>query len=101
MEYVFLPCPLIPELNNIPLSLIAVTGLNGHPFASWKEKDGNFMWLRDGLPQALPNTRIMTYGYNSRLSGSASFASISDYGKSLLASVVSTRATPEESPTPQ
>ena len=93
------PAHCIPELSL--LSLIAVTGLNGHPFASWKEKGGNFMWIRDGLPQALPNTRIMVYGYDSRLSGSASFASTSDYGKSLLANVVSARATLEESPAPQ
>jgi hypothetical protein len=58
------------------------------------------VWLRDGLPQALPNTRIMAYGYDSRLSGSASFASTSDYGKSLLANVASARVTSEESPAP-
>ncbi|KAH0537353.1 hypothetical protein FGG08_005832 [Glutinoglossum americanum] len=82
--------------SEIIMDVIAVTGLNGHPFASWKERDGRFMWLRDGLPQALLGTRIMTYGYNSRLYGSASFASISSYGKSLFADVVSARATPKE-----
>lgn len=25
------------------------------------------MWLRDFLPKAYPQTRIMTYGYDSRL----------------------------------
>ena len=52
------------------------------------------MWLRDGLPQALPNTRIMTYGYDSRLYTSASFANTNSYGRSLLADLVSARASP-------
>jgi hypothetical protein len=59
------------------------------------------MWLRDGLPHTLSNTRIMTYGYDSRLYGSTSFASISSYGKSLLADIISARATPEVRPAPK
>lgn len=84
-----------PQLAHLLHSLIAVAGLNGHAFGSWKERGGSFMWLRDGLPQALPKTRIITYGYDSRLLGSDSFANISDYGKTFLSNVVSARATSE------
>jgi hypothetical protein len=31
------------------------------------------MWLRDSLPYDLPGVRILTYGYDSHLSGSQSF----------------------------
>jgi len=42
------------------------------------------MWLRDLLPKDLPNTRIMTYGYNSNLFEDASIGRIRDFAKGLL-----------------
>ena len=70
---------------------MAVTGLGGHGFGSWKERGGEFMWLRDALPHDFPGARIMTFGYDSHLQDSSSFASISDYGRVLLAEVVAAR----------
>lgn len=79
----------------IKCSIIAVTGLAGHAFGSWKERNGEFMWLRDALPSALPTARIMTYGYGSKLQGSTSDASFRSYAVSLLAQVASARKRPE------
>jgi len=73
------------------ISIVAVTGLGGHGFGSWKERGGEFMWLRDALPHDFPNARILTFGYDSHLQDSSSFASISDYGRVLLAEVVAAR----------
>jgi protein SERAC1 len=54
-------------------SCIAITGLGGHAFGSFKEKGGQHMWLRDSLPYDLPGVRILVYGYDSHLVGSPSF----------------------------
>ncbi|EXK28605.1 hypothetical protein FOMG_15074 [Fusarium oxysporum f. sp. melonis 26406] len=51
------------------IDVIAVCGLGGHALGSFKEKNGRFVWLRDALPSDMPNARILTYGYNSRLVG--------------------------------
>ena len=76
------------------VSIIAVTGLAGHGYGSWKERGGDFMWLRDALPSDMPNARVMTFGYISRLQGSSSFAGINDYAKFLLAEVKAARKDP-------
>jgi hypothetical protein len=45
------------------------------------------MWLRDSLPNDLPKTRILVYGYDTRLENSASFQSIDDLGIHLRSSI--------------
>ena len=70
-------------------SVIAITGLGGHAFGSWR---GSFstecpldrpMWLRDFLPQRFPNARVMTYGYDSSLRVSNG-ANITDYRRGFI-----------------
>lgn len=80
---------------NDQCSIVAVTGLAGHAFGSWKERNGKFMWLRDALPSALPTARIMTYGYGSKLQDSTSDANFRSYAVSLLAQVASARKRPK------
>ena len=54
-------------------SVIAITGLGGHAFGSWRSRFSTErpldrpMWLRDFLPQRFPGARVMTYGYGSSL----------------------------------
>ncbi|KFY81101.1 hypothetical protein V498_08740 [Pseudogymnoascus sp. VKM F-4517 (FW-2822)] len=55
------------------LDIIAISGLGGHAFGSFKERNGSHMWLRDDLPFDFPRARILTYGYDSKLKGSQSF----------------------------
>lgn len=45
------------------------------------------MWLRDSLPNDLPRTRILVYGYDTRLEDSTSFQSIDDLGIHLRSSI--------------
>ena len=45
------------------------------------------MWLRDSLPKDLPKTRILVYGYDTRLANSTSFQSIDDVGIDLRSSI--------------
>lgn len=66
-------------------SCIAISGLAGHPFGSWQRKgaEKTFMWIRDDLPQALPQVRFILYGYDSTLR-SDSFQRIPDISQALL-----------------
>jgi hypothetical protein len=48
---------------------------------------GGKMWLLHLLPKDLPNTRIVTYGYNSNLFEDASVGRIRDFAKGLLNAV--------------
>ncbi|KAG9021524.1 hypothetical protein FS842_006570, partial [Serendipita sp. 407] len=46
------------------VDIIAIHGLDGHRENSWTADDGT-MWLRDLLPDDVPNARILTYGYDA------------------------------------
>jgi hypothetical protein len=52
------------------------------------------MWLRDSLPNDLPKTRILIYGYDTRLENSTSFQSIDDLGIDLRSSINNIRNYP-------
>ncbi|KAH8679043.1 hypothetical protein BGZ60DRAFT_513281 [Tricladium varicosporioides] len=73
------------------LDIIAVTGLAGHAFGSWKARGSPDMWLRDFLPNEIPNVRILTYGYDTKLPGSQSTASIVELSRKFLESVKTIR----------
>lgn len=49
-------------------SIIAVHGLNGHRDNTWTSKGIN--WLQEFVPQVLPRSRVLVYGYDSRTHGS-------------------------------
>jgi len=49
--------------------VIAVTGLAGHAFGSWRSHATQQMWLKDLLPHDVQNIRVMSYGYDSSLIG--------------------------------
>lgn len=77
-------------------SVIAITGLGGHAFGSFKERDGNHMWLRDALPYDLtsemenrPLARVMIYGYKSTVAESTSIQNLDDLASSFHSSLVS------------
>ncbi|KAG8861848.1 hypothetical protein FRB91_000092 [Serendipita sp. 411] len=46
------------------VDIVAIHGLDGHREDSWKADDGT-MWLKDLLPDDVPNARILTYGYDA------------------------------------
>lgn len=73
-------------------SIIAVTGLAGHAFGSWKSRGRSAMWLRDFLPQSVPDARILTYGYDSKLFMNNSTASIREFSRNFLEALNTARA---------
>ncbi|PGH36217.1 hypothetical protein GX50_00901 [[Emmonsia] crescens] len=84
----------------VSADIIAITGLDGHAYGSWKGK-GNLgrMWLRHFLSQDLPHCRTMIYGYDSRLT-SHGINTIMDYGREFLEEIKQVRNTPESTQRP-
>ena len=68
--------------TEITTDVIAITGLDGHAYGSWSGGDPKRMWLRDFLSKDLPKCRVMTYGYNSKLSNPG-LHTIADFGRGL------------------
>jgi hypothetical protein len=87
--------------NMILYSIVAVCGLNGHPYGSWAAKvnaDGRTrMWLRHFLPKSLHHCRTMVYGYNSNLQHQSRH-SIQDYVDTFLEELEKTRNSKEVPP---
>lgn len=55
--------------------ILALSGLGGHPFGSFADKDGH-MWLADSLPEDLSHARVIVYGCHTPLLDSTSFAAL-------------------------
>ncbi|KAH7305415.1 hypothetical protein B0I35DRAFT_362001, partial [Stachybotrys elegans] len=67
----------IPKEADDRVDVIALPGLGGHAFESFKHPPDEYMGLRDTLPQDLTNdatgqpmARVMTFGYESGVAGS-------------------------------
>ncbi|KAM7212754.1 hypothetical protein V8F06_011843 [Rhypophila decipiens] len=63
--------------------VVALHGLGGHAFNTWTDAEGH-LWLRDSLPEKIPDTRIMTFGYDSAVAFSRSRLTINDFALELL-----------------
>ncbi|KAF2176906.1 hypothetical protein K469DRAFT_721172 [Zopfia rhizophila CBS 207.26] len=77
---------VVAEGINPIVDIVAVHGLNGHRDKTWTASNG-VNWLRDLLPQNLPNARIITWGYDANThSGSrVSCQYLYDHARSLVA----------------
>ena len=51
---------------------------------TWTHAATEKLWLRDFLPLAIPNARIMTFGYDARVVDSRSILGIMENANSLL-----------------
>ncbi|KAL7814025.1 ankyrin repeat-containing domain protein [Trichoderma gracile] len=78
-----------PSQQDHRVDIIAISGLSGHAFGSFKERNGEYMWLRDSLPHGMVDengkhiARVMIYGYESSLPNSDSFQNLEDLGTAL------------------
>jgi hypothetical protein len=70
---------------------VAVHGLGGDAIDTWTHPKSNAFWLKDFLPQHIPDTRILTFGYDAATAFFESTAEVIDHAKSLLASLVDKR----------
>lgn len=85
--------------GEVKADLIAVCGLDGHPYGSFagKELDNQMkkMWLHDFLSKDFPNFRTMVFGYDSKLRDSHGLHAIADYTDQLLEELSRVRVNPE------
>ncbi|KAM5521100.1 ankyrin repeat protein [Fusarium oxysporum f. sp. phaseoli] len=72
--------------QNHPVDIIAVHGLNGDAFSTWRHQPDGTLWLRDLLPKSLPGCRVYTYGYPSKIFSQSS-ARVQEYARNLLISL--------------
>ena len=80
----------------IPSSIVAVHGLNGHPFRTWTTEKTRKFWLQDNdlLPSNLKRARILTFGYNAAVTavlGKTSSDRILQHAQTLIAELVADR----------
>ncbi|KAL6826497.1 hypothetical protein V8C40DRAFT_244386 [Trichoderma camerunense] len=91
IDHVFLSITSLftPPPQDHKVDIIAISGLGGHAFGSFKERGGQHMWLRDALPHDITGesgeriARVMVYGYESSLINSDSFQNLEDLGTTL------------------
>jgi pimeloyl-ACP methyl ester carboxylesterase len=91
--------PLNTPQEPILADIVAVTGLAGHAFGSWSSSPRQ-MWLRDFLPQDIPDVAIYTYGYGSRLQHASSRSIISDHARRFVDKLAYLRSTITGPPRP-
>ncbi|KXJ84606.1 hypothetical protein Micbo1qcDRAFT_129391, partial [Microdochium bolleyi] len=96
----FTPLNLVENDGDHKIDCIVVSGLSSHPFGSWKQRGGSFMWLRDDAAWRSPNVRTLLYGYDTSLVGSESFQDIDDIGRKLGDFITHVRKHPVVEPRP-
>lgn len=74
----------IVELTFDIFSIVAIHGLNGHRDRTWIAGNGT-NWLKDLLPEKIPNVRIFSYGYDAKTHGFVSQQYLHDHGNALVA----------------
>ncbi|KAL7271005.1 hypothetical protein RUND412_006273 [Rhizina undulata] len=79
----------------IAADIVAVTGLGGHAYGSWRGKQTKQMWLRDFLSQDSPKCRTMIYGYNTNLN-SRGIHTLNDYKIEFLNEIAKVRNSEEQ-----
>lgn len=86
IEYVtYLPDWTKSVILTFDTSIVAVHGAKGHREKSWTASNG-VNWLRDLLPNDLPNANVYTWGY-----GSGRDASLQSISESMVLDLWETR----------
>ncbi|GFF73987.1 hypothetical protein IFM60648_04080 [Aspergillus lentulus] len=88
------------RVNKTVFDLVAIHGLNGDPINTWTHTETRVMWLRDLLPAAIPDIRIMTFGYNARFKNFTAQQDLKSISLKLLAELVDLRTTEDEKSRP-
>ncbi|KAL6796306.1 hypothetical protein GGI42DRAFT_345133 [Trichoderma sp. SZMC 28013] len=91
-----------PHDNAEAVDIIAIHGLNGTREGTWTDRDTKINWLchKDFLPKIIPNARVLSFGYNSKSYFNSGNPGVNDFASELLASISTSRKTPEEKQRP-
>ena len=79
-------------------SILAIHGLGAHPDDTWRQRNG-VNWLEDDnmLPEAMPDARIMRFGYYSQWFGTESISrNVGDIASRLLEELLNNVCIPVE-----
>ncbi|GAP91530.1 putative tol protein [Rosellinia necatrix] len=87
--------PAPPEGHQFSVDIVAVHGLNGKVRETWEDERSRKLWLEDFLPEAFPDARIMSFGYDSALLFSRSRGKVEDFARDLLNRLWMLRGSPE------
>ncbi|KAI9710441.1 MAG: hypothetical protein M1812_007409 [Candelaria pacifica] len=81
--------------DNYSLDIVAVHGLEEDHITAWVDLKSQTLWLRDLLPQYIPQARILTYGYpvGGPSSWEASSERILQHAQTLVAELEADRLT--------
>ncbi|KAI1183777.1 hypothetical protein F5B17DRAFT_110946 [Nemania serpens] len=72
---------ILTDPQNPIVDIVFVHGLNGHWEDTWRHPSESVPWPQAFLPVSVPNARIMTYGYDSKVVDWSSFlGKVSVYG---------------------
>ena len=73
------------DLQSQTFSIVAASGLISHALGSWKASREHHVWLRDFLPNDLPEgIRVLFYGYDTKLTDRKNKSRILDLRKPFL-----------------
>ncbi|KAF8536884.1 hypothetical protein BDD12DRAFT_982516 [Trichophaea hybrida] len=92
--------PLNKNEGDAVVDVVTVTGLAGHSFGSWRHLQTYRMWLKDFLPKDIKFTRIMSYGYDSRLleGSDTNTETLQDYRRNFLEHLENSRVSAKDRP---
>lgn len=86
-------------------SVIALSGLGGHAFDSFKDRRSDYMWLRNALPYDIthknadtPIARVMTYGFESGILQSKNIQNLADLATSFQTALSALARVPTTKP---
>ncbi|KAI9891857.1 MAG: hypothetical protein M1814_002242, partial [Vezdaea aestivalis] len=88
----FTPLSSVEQDDKHVIDCVVIHGWGGHAFGSFKERGGQFMWLRDDIPSLFPQLRIWLYGYESKLTDETSIESVDDWCHTFCNLLVDLRA---------
>ncbi|KAF8526934.1 hypothetical protein BU17DRAFT_82396 [Hysterangium stoloniferum] len=80
---------VLVEGDSPVVDIVAIHGLDGDRERSWTAENDT-LWLRDFLPDDVPNARILTYGYDSATRGRMQLSdrTIHDHAEDLINKLV-------------
>ncbi|KAL7793636.1 hypothetical protein V8C37DRAFT_103220 [Trichoderma ceciliae] len=94
-----------PPPRDHKIDVVALSGLGGHAFGSFKQSKGAHMWLRDSLPGDLtsetnnkPMARVMIYGYESAVAQSKNMQNLEDLATTFHSSLLALAVAPTTRP---
>ena len=71
------------NLDSTAPDIVAVHGIDGNAWETWKHKNGTF-WLRDLLPKHVPGARIYSFGYQAAVAFTRGRGDVKSFARSLL-----------------